>query len=75
MHPYCGPKNLKPTPTYTPFKDLNNGNFVFMRPHDHVLILVWMGKTQSDVVKDDQNEYFYRVRVQWWVLMKKWSNF
>jgi hypothetical protein len=33
-----------------------------------------MGKTQSDVVKDDQNEFFKMVRVQWWVSVKKGSN-
>jgi hypothetical protein len=57
MHHYCGPKNLKPSPTYTPFKDLNNENFVFMVPHDLVLVLVWTGKTKNNVVKNDQNEF------------------
>ncbi len=52
---YCGPKNLKLTPTYTLFKDFNNGDFVLMRPHDPLLVLVWLGRTQNDVVKDDQN--------------------
>ncbi len=71
---YCGPKNLKPIPTYTSFKDLSNGYFVFVRLHDPLLVLVWLGRTQSDVVKDDQNEFFKMVRVQWWVLVKKRSN-
>ncbi len=31
---YCGPKNMKPLTTYTPFRDHNVGNFVFVRPHD-----------------------------------------
>jgi hypothetical protein len=26
-----------------------------MRPHDPLLVLVWLGKTWNDVVKDDQN--------------------
>ncbi len=26
-----------------------------MRPHDPLLVLVWLGRTQNDVVKDDQN--------------------
>jgi hypothetical protein len=30
-----------------------------------------MGKTESDVVKDEENEYFKMVKVQWWVPMKK----
>ncbi len=34
-----------------------------MRPHDPFLVLVWFEKTQSDVVKDDQNENFKMVRV------------
>jgi len=61
MCPYCGPKNLKLAPTYTLFKDLNNGNFILMKPHDPLLI--WMGRTQSGVVKDDENEFLKIVRV------------
>jgi len=45
MHPYCGPKNLKPILAYTLFRDFNNGNFVFKRLQDPFLVLVWMGKT------------------------------
>jgi hypothetical protein len=45
-----------------------------VRLHDPLLVLVWLGRTQSDVVKDDQNEFFKMVRVQWWVLVKKRSN-
>jgi hypothetical protein len=33
-----------------------------------------MGKTQCDVAKDEQNENFKMVKVQWWVLAKKVSN-
>jgi hypothetical protein len=72
--PYYGPKNLKPAPTYTSFRNLNNGDFIFVKFCDPFLVLVWLGRTQSDVVKDDQNEFFKMVRVQWWVPMKKWSN-
>jgi hypothetical protein len=71
--PYCGPKNLKLALAYTSFKDLNSGDFVLMRPHDPLLVPIWLGRTQSDVVKDDQNEFFKMVRVQWWVPMKKGS--
>jgi hypothetical protein len=74
IHPYCGPKNLKPAPTYTPFKNLNNGDFVFVRLHDPFLVHVLLGKTQSGFVKDNQNENFKMVRVQWWVPVKKGSN-
>jgi len=49
MYLNCGPKNLKPTLVYILFKDFNIGKFVFMRPHDLVLVLVWMRRTQSDV--------------------------
>jgi len=47
--PYCGPKNLKPTPTYTSSRNFNNGDFVLVRLHDPFLVLVWLEKTQSDV--------------------------
>ncbi len=40
-----------------------------MKPCDPFLILVWLGKTHSDVVKDDPNEFS-----KWWVLVKKESN-
>jgi hypothetical protein len=35
---YCGPKNMKPLIAYIPFKDLNVGDFVFMRLHDINLV-------------------------------------
>jgi hypothetical protein len=34
-----------------------------VRPHDPLLVLVWMGRTQCDVLKDDQNENFKMVKV------------
>jgi hypothetical protein len=40
IHPYCGPKNLKPTPTYTMFKIFNNGVFFLVRLHDPLLVPV-----------------------------------
>jgi hypothetical protein len=30
-----------------------------------------MGGAKGDVVKDEDNEYFRMVRVQWWVPLKK----
>jgi len=36
--PYCGPKNMKPLTTYTPFRYLNVGDFVLVRPHDFDLV-------------------------------------
>ncbi len=63
MCPYYGPRNLKIVLAYTPFKNLDNGDFVIVRPHDLILVPMWMGRTQSDVVKDDQNENFKMVMV------------
>jgi hypothetical protein len=71
IHLYCGPKNLKLAPVYTLLRNFNNGDFVFVRLHDPFLVLVWSRKTHRDVVKDDQNEFFKMVRVQWWVLLEK----
>jgi hypothetical protein len=34
-----------------------------VKPHDPIFVPMWMGRTQSDVVKDDQNEFFKMVRV------------
>ncbi len=42
-----------------------------MKPHDPFLILVQIKRTHIDVVKDDQNEFFKMVRVQWWVQVKE----
>ncbi len=33
-----------------------------------------MGKMEDDVIKDEENEYFKMVRVQWKVPIKKRSN-
>ncbi len=60
MCPYCGQKLVL---TCTLFKDFNNGDFVIMRLHDPLFVLVWMGRTQSDVIKDDQNENFKMMKV------------
>jgi hypothetical protein len=34
----------------------------------------WEEQRVRDVIKDEENEYFKMVRVQWWVPMKKKSN-
>jgi len=63
---------MRPLIAYTMFRDLNFGDFVFMRLHDLNLVLVRMGKTEClDVVKDVESKIFKMVKVQWWVLMKK----
>ncbi len=69
--PYCGSKNMRPLTAYTPFKDLNVGNFVLMGLHNLNLVPLWMGRVEGGVVKE--SEYFKMVRVQWWVPMKKRS--
>jgi hypothetical protein len=33
-----------------------------------------MGRTQGDVVKDEESAFFKMVRVQWWVPAKKGIN-
>jgi hypothetical protein len=33
-----------------------------------------MRRVEGDVIKDEDNEYFKMVKVQWWVPMKKRSN-
>ncbi len=43
---------------YTLFRDLNDGDFVFVRLHDLALVHVQMGITQGDVVKDEESEFF-----------------
>jgi hypothetical protein len=36
--PYCGPKNMRPLISYTPFRNLNVGNFMLVRLHDPDLV-------------------------------------
>jgi hypothetical protein len=33
-----------------------------------------MGRAEGDVIKNEENEYFKMMRIQWWVPMKKRSN-
>ncbi len=49
---YCGLNNMRPLTTYTPFKDFNVGDFVFVRSHDPDLVPFWMGRAEGDVIKD-----------------------
>jgi len=65
---------MKPSTTYTSFRHVNDGDFVFVKLHDPSLVPIWMGKTKGDVVKDEESENFKMVRVQWWVPMKKGAN-
>jgi hypothetical protein len=65
---------MKPLTAYMPFRDLNVGDFVLMRPYDPELVPLWMGRVKGDVIKDEKNEYFKTVKVQSWHPMKKGSN-
>jgi hypothetical protein len=68
---------MRPLTTYTPFRNLNVGDFVLERLHNPNLDLLRMGRIEGDVVKDEESEYFKMVKVQWWVPMKKdqsWMN-
>jgi hypothetical protein len=51
--------------TYTPFRDLYEGDFVLVHPFDHDVYLVWMGILQGDVVKDGNDKHYIVVHVQW----------
>jgi hypothetical protein len=65
---------MRPSIVYSSFKNLKDGDFVFVRLHDPGPVLVWMGKIQGDVLKDEDNENFRMVGVQWWVSMNKGTN-
>jgi hypothetical protein len=65
MHPFLS------TIAYKPFRDLFASNFVFMQRANHIIYHVWMGRFESDVVRDQESENYRKVYVQWWVLMRK----
>ncbi len=72
--PYCGPRSMHPSLSiiaYTPFRDLFAGNSVLVWPANPIVYLVWMGRAESDVVKDQKNEDYRKLYVQWWVLVRK----
>jgi hypothetical protein len=50
---------------YMPFCDLFASNFVIVRPLNLRVYLIWMGRAKSDVVKDQENENYKKVYVQW----------
>jgi hypothetical protein len=51
--------------------DLFVGNFVLVWPVNPTIYFVWMGRVESDVVKDQENKNYRKVYVQWCVLVKK----
>jgi hypothetical protein len=48
---------------YTHFRDLFASNFVLVRPSNPIVYHVWMGKAESDVVRDQNNENYRKVYV------------
>jgi hypothetical protein len=65
---------MRPSLTYISFKELNDGDFVFIRSHELGLVPIWMWIVQGDFVKDEESAFFKMVKVQWWVLVKKGIN-
>ncbi len=57
---------------YMIFRDLFSSNFVLMQPSNSIVYLVWMGRAESDVIYQE-NENYKKVNVQWWVHVKKGS--
>jgi hypothetical protein len=50
---------MKPLLVYTLFKDLNIGDFVFLRLHNPNLIPPWMERIEEgEVVKEVETEFF-----------------
>jgi hypothetical protein len=49
---------MRPLIAYMTFRDLNVGDFVLVKLHDHDLVLLWMGRAEGDVIKDEESEYF-----------------
>jgi len=56
---------MRPLTTYTPFRDLNVGDFVLVKPHDLNLVPFLMGRAEGDVIKNEESEYFKIVKIQW----------
>jgi hypothetical protein len=48
---------------YMPFRDLFVGNFVLVWPIYLKVYPVWMGRVESDVVRDQENENYRKVYV------------
>ncbi len=55
---------------YTPFRDLFTGSFPLMWPLNPIVYPIWMRRAESDVVRDQENENYRNVYVQWWVRMR-----
>jgi hypothetical protein len=69
--PYFGISSMRPSLsiiTYTPLCDLFVGNFVLLWLANLIIYTMWMGRAESDVVRDQENENYKKVYVQWWFL-------
>ncbi len=51
------------TSSYTPFRDLHEGDFLLAHPSEFEMYLVRMGRAHSDVVKDVNDEHYQMVHV------------
>jgi len=49
--------------TYTPLKDLHEGDFFLACPFELEMHPVWMGRMHIDVVKDVNDEHYRMVHV------------
>jgi hypothetical protein len=57
--------------TYTSFQDLGLSNFILVKLANLKLYLVWMGKVEIKVVKDEHCKIFKHLHIEWWALVKK----
>ncbi len=74
IRPYYGPRSMHlslNTIAYMPFHDLFAGNFLLVWPLNPIVYLVWMGRAECDVVRNEKYENYKKVYVQWWVPMRK----
>ncbi len=56
---------------YILFQDLGLGDFVLVKLANPKLYHVWMGKAESEVMKDENCKKFRHLHIQWWVPLKK----
>jgi len=71
--PYCGPRRMHlflSTIAYVPFHDLFASSFLLVWPLNPIVYPIWMRRAESDVVRDQENENYRNVFVQWWVPMR-----
>jgi len=57
-----------------PFRDLFVVNFLFVQFANPIVYPMWMGRAEIDVVRNQENDNYRKVYVQWWVPMRKGAN-